>query len=104
MEFQAIKVEEIVYFFTEYKLVFLVDRENKKYLAEKANLSELEEELDNKTFYRANRKYIINANFIKRFKPLEKSKISLELVLPVNEDIIISQENASTFKKWISEM
>ena len=104
MEFQAIKVEEIVYFFTEYKLIFLVDRENRKYLAEKTNLAELEEELDNKIFYRANRKYIINANFIKRFKPLEKSKISLELVLPVNEEIIISQENASNFKKWISEM
>jgi two-component system, LytTR family, response regulator len=104
MEFQAIKVEDIGYFFTEHKLIFLVDKENKKYLAEKSNLAELEEELDNKIFYRANRKYIVNANFIKRFKPLEKSKISLELVLPVNEEIIISQENSSAFKKWISDM
>jgi hypothetical protein len=49
-------------------------------MAEKSNLSELEEELDKNLFYRANRKYIINANYIKRFKPLEKSKISVELV------------------------
>jgi DNA-binding LytR/AlgR family response regulator len=104
MEFQAVKVEDIAYFFTEHKLIFLVDKDNKKYLAEKNNLAELEEELDGKFFYRANRKYIINANFIKRFKPLEKSKISLELLLPVNEEIIISQENSSSFKKWISEM
>jgi DNA-binding LytR/AlgR family response regulator len=104
MEFQAIRVEDVVYFFTEHKLVFLVDKENRKYLAEKNNLSELEEELDKNLFYRANRKYIINANFVKRFKPLDRSKLSVELILPLNEEIIISQENSSSFKKWISEM
>ena len=104
MEFQAIKVEDIVYFFTEHKLVFLVDKENRKYVAEKNTLAELEAELDNTIFYRANRKYIINAEYIKRFKPVEKSKLILELILPVGEDIIISQENTSAFKKWISEM
>jgi DNA-binding LytR/AlgR family response regulator len=104
MEFQAVRVEDVVYFFTEHKLVFLVDKENRKYLAEKNNLSELEEELDKNLFYRANRKYIINANFVKRFKPLDRSKLSVELILPLNEEIIISQENSSSFKKWISEM
>jgi two-component system LytT family response regulator len=104
MEFQTVRVEDIVYFFTEHKLVFLVDKDNRKYLAEKNNLSELEEELDRNLFYRANRKYIINANYIKRFKPLDRSKLSVELLLPINEEIIISQENSSSFKKWISEM
>jgi DNA-binding LytR/AlgR family response regulator len=104
LEFQMVRVEDIVYFFTEHKLIFLVDKENRKYLAEKNNLAELEGELDDRFFYRANRKYIINVNFVKRFKPLEKSKISLELSLPLNEEIIISQENASSFKKWIGEM
>jgi DNA-binding LytR/AlgR family response regulator len=103
VEFQTIRVEDAGYFFTEHKLIFLVDKENRKYMAEKNNLSELEEELDKNLFYRANRKYIINANYIKRFKPLEKSKISVELVLPVNEEIIISQENSASFKKWIGE-
>jgi DNA-binding LytR/AlgR family response regulator len=103
VEFQAVRVEDAGYFFTEHKLIFLVDKENRKYMAEKSNLSELEEELDKNIFYRANRKYIINANYIKRFKPLEKSKISVELVLPVNEEIIISQENSANFKKWIAQ-
>jgi DNA-binding LytR/AlgR family response regulator len=102
-EFQTVRIEDAGYFFTEHKLIFLVDKENRKYMAEKSNLSELEEELDKNLFYRANRKYIINANYIKRFKPLEKSKISVELTLPVNEEIIISQENSASFKKWIGE-
>lgn len=104
MEYQTVRVEDTGYFFTEHKLVFLVDKENRKYMAEKNNLSELEEELDKNFFYRANRKYIINANYVKRFKPLERSKISVELVLPVNEEIIISQENSASFKKWIGEI
>jgi len=103
VEFQTVRIEDAGYFFTEHKLIFLVDKENRKYMAEKSNLSELEEELDKNIFYRANRKYIINANYIKRFKPLERSKISVELTLPVNEEIIISQENSASFKKWIGE-
>jgi DNA-binding LytR/AlgR family response regulator len=104
LEFQTVRVDDVVYFFTEHKLVFLVDKDNRKYLAEKNNLSELEEELDANLFYRANRKYIINANFVKRFKTLDRSKLSVELLLPINEEIIVSQENSSSFKKWISEM
>ena len=103
VDFQAVRVEDAGYFFTEHKLIFLVDKENRKYMAEKNNLSELEEELDKNVFYRANRKYIINANYIKRFKPLERSKISVELTLPVSEEIIISQENSAGFKKWIAQ-
>jgi DNA-binding LytR/AlgR family response regulator len=104
MEFQAIRTEDIVYFFTEHKLVFVVDKDNRKYMAEANNLAELETELDPNMFYRANRKYIVNANFIRRFKPLERSKISVELTLALDEEVIVSQENSSAFKKWISEL
>lgn len=104
MEFQAIRTEDIVYFFTEHKLIFLVDKDNRKYMAEANNLAELEAELDPGMFYRANRKYIVNANFIRRFKPLERSKISVELTIPLDEEIVVSQENSSAFKKWISEL
>jgi DNA-binding LytR/AlgR family response regulator len=104
LEFQTVKLDDVAYFFTEHKLIFLVDKDSRKYLADKNNLADLEEDLDKRYFYRANRKYIINANFIKRFKPLERSKISVELTLAVNEEIIVSQENAASFKKWISEI
>ena len=64
----------------------------------------MEEELDNKMFFRANRKYIINANYISSFKTIESSKILVELTVPLNEPLIVSQENAPVFKKWISEI
>ncbi len=68
------------------------------------NLKELEEELDPKKFYRANRKYIVHVDCIKSYKSCDKVKLALEINTPVSEDIIISQENTSSFKKWISEI
>jgi len=103
-EFLSIRLDDVAYFFTEHKLVFLVDRENKKYLCETNSLSDIEDMLDNKTFFRVNRKYIVNADYITKFKSIEKSKISVEISLPVLEELIVSQENASVFKKWISEI
>jgi two-component system LytT family response regulator len=104
VEFITVRVEDIAYFFSEHKIVFLVDKDKKKYMVEKKNLTEMEEELDSKMFFRANRKYIINANYISNFKTIESSKLSVELTVPLNEPLIVSQENAPVFKKWISEI
>jgi DNA-binding LytR/AlgR family response regulator len=103
-EFLSIRLEDVAYFFTENKLVFLVDKQNKKYLCETNSLLDIEEVLDTKRFFRVNRKYIVNADYITKFRSIDKSKISVEIALPVYEEIIVSQENASVFKKWISEI
>jgi DNA-binding LytR/AlgR family response regulator len=68
------------------------------------NLKELEEELDKKSFFRANRKYIINIHFIKSYKSYDKIKIQVDMTIPVNEEIIISQETAIDFRKWIAAL
>ena len=104
VEFITIRMEDIVYFFSEHKIVFLVDKERKKYMVEKKSLAEMQEELDHQMFFRINRKFIVNANYISNFKPIENSKILVTLTLPLNEQLIISQENAPVFKKWISDL
>lgn len=103
IEYQSVLLEDVAYFFTEHKVTFLVTKQEKKFMLDQ-NLKELEEELDVTMFYRANRKYIININCIKSYKTFEKVKLIVELTTPVNEDIIVSQENASEFKKWMSEV
>ena len=101
MEHIALKLDEIVLFYTENKLVYVIDRLGKKYLADK-NLSDLDEDLDENLFFRANRQYIININFIRGFKTYEKVKLQVELMIPdLNHSIIISQENAPQFRQWI---
>ena len=99
----SLRLEDIVFFFTENKVVYVVDKWNKKYIADK-NLGELEEDLDRDIFFRANRQYIVNINYIKGFKSYEKVKLQVDLSLSeLNHCIIISQETAPAFRKWMLE-
>jgi DNA-binding LytR/AlgR family response regulator len=101
LEYISLRLEDIILFYTENKLVFVVDVTGKKYIAEK-NLADLEEMLDNSRFFRANRQYIININFIKGFKPFDRVKLQVDLTVPeIAHHIIISQENSSQFREWM---
>ncbi len=104
IEFQSIKTEDVAYFYTEHKLIFLVDKEGKKFMTHANNLTELMNQLNPKMFYRANRKYIININYIKKYKPVNRVKLEVDLVIPASEAIVISQENTSDFKEWIESL
>src|SRR5664279_1764861 len=59
----ALRLEEIALIYTQNKLVYVMDRFSKKYISDKT-LSELEKELDNTTFFRVNRQYIVNINYV----------------------------------------
>jgi DNA-binding LytR/AlgR family response regulator len=94
---------DIVLFFTENKIVHAIDRNGRKYMVDK-NLSDLEVELDGETFFRANRQYILNINYIKSFKPYERVKLWVDLtVTDLDHSIIVSQETAPLFRRWLLE-
>ena len=68
-------------------------------------LGELEQELEKDIFFRANRQYIVNIGFIKSYKAFERVKLQVDLSMAnLNHHIVISQETAPSFKKWISEL
>ncbi len=103
MENIALRLEDITLFYTENKVVYVLDRFSKKYISDKT-LTELEQELDGNTFFRANRQYIININYIRGYKAYEKVKLSVDLNIPeINHSITISQETAPAFRKWMFE-
>jgi len=103
MENIALTLDSIVLFYTENKIVYVIDKTGRKYLSDK-NLGELEEELDENRFFRANRQYIINIDYVKGFKSFEKVKLQVDLLLSeINHSIIISQETAPAFRKWVYE-
>jgi DNA-binding LytR/AlgR family response regulator len=99
----SLLLDDIVLFFTENKIVYVIDKNGRKYLADK-NLTDLEQELDAKIFFRVNRQYIVNINYIRSFKSYERVKLQVELTITdLNYFIVVSQETAPLFKKWISE-
>ena len=103
IESVLLRLEDIVFFYTESKIVFVVDQSGKKYLSG-YTLAELEKKLNPLVFFRANRQYIINIDHIRSFRSFEKVKIKVDMDIPgFNPCIIISQETAATFRKWMHE-
>ena len=101
MQSISLLLNEIVLFHTESKWVFAIDRVGKKYLVDK-NLSELEGELDEHLFFRANRHQIVHLNYIRGFMAYERVKIKIELTIPeIKHLIIVSQEMAPRFREWM---
>ena len=100
----SIRINDIVIIYTDNKLVYIVDKDGKKFIADK-HLGELAQELDPDTFFRVNRQYIINIGFVKSYKAYEKVKLQIDLTMPdLHHQIIVSQEMAPCFRKWISEL
>ena len=102
-DFQLLVLADVVYLFTENKLVFAVDKEKKKYLCNETNLAELMEQLDAGAFFRANRKYIIHIKYLEKFHSDERSRIVIKMSVSPDEAIVVSQENAAAFRKWVGQ-
>ncbi len=102
-EYQTFRTSDIVYFFSEHKLVFLVDREGRKYLSTGRSLSDLMPQLDPDLFYRANRKFIVNVSFIQGFTRVPDGRFMLRLNQKMDEPIWISQPNTASFRHWMGE-
>jgi DNA-binding LytR/AlgR family response regulator len=98
-----LKMEDIVLFYTESRVVYVLDKEGRRYMCDQ-NLSELETLLDKHTFFRANRQYIVNIQYIKGYKTLERVKLAVDVNCnETNHSVVVSQETAPYFRKWINE-
>ena len=101
-DYLAIKAGDVAYFYATQKLVCMVDHSGQKFILDKS-LAEVEKEVDPACFYRLNRKYLANMIAIKKIKAFSKSKLLIHVEPVVDEQIIISQENAAAFKEWLSQ-
>jgi DNA-binding LytR/AlgR family response regulator len=100
--FTTVRAEDVAFFYTEHKLVFLVVQGGEKYVLDRP-LYELEQLLDPQQFFRLNRKYLVNVEAIRQFQPYHRGKLQVHLDPPVAEEVIVSQEKASSFKAWLEE-
>jgi DNA-binding LytR/AlgR family response regulator len=100
-EYMVLRFEDIAYFFIENGVSYLVDRKTRnKYIAAKP-LRRIEDALNPRDFFRANKKYLINSKSVVKFRPGMKGKLELTLDPEPNERIVISQLKARAFKEWI---
>ena len=100
-QMKLVPVEEIAYFYTENKIVYLVTYANEKYSTD-YTLEELEKMLNPKLFFRANRQYITNISSIVKMMPASKSRLELSLRPETRQGIITSFERTADFRKWLT--
>jgi len=94
-----VKTADIACFMRE-NLNYLYTFNGDKYILDYTTLEEIEELLDPRIFYRANRQFIINIDSINIIKPHENQKLTAHLKAPLKFEVDISREKAPAFKKW----
>lgn len=73
-----------------------------RYMLDANTLDEVEELIDPRQFYRANRQFIINIDAVQTVKPMENAKLTIRLKEPNQKfEIDMSREKAPVFKKWL---
>lgn len=97
----SLPINDIVLFHTEHRSVYVIDRLGQEYITDK-NLCDIEQELDKEQFFRVNRQYIVNIDFIHGFKTYQRVKLQIDLTLSqIKHNVIVSQEMAPQFREWI---
>lgn len=86
--------------FIRENLNYLFTFSGEKYILDYATLEEVEELLDPRVFYRANRQSIIHNAAIQSVRPHENQKLTVTLKAPLKLEMDISREKAPAFKKW----
>ncbi len=88
--------------FTKEAINYLYLFSGEKFMLDFTSLEDVEELLDARKFYRANRQYIINIESIKSVKPTEDGKLTVRLKEPLHKmEIDMSRLKAPAFKKWV---
>ncbi len=100
--FKLVDVQDVSYFYTKDKLTFVVIRSTGKKYPLDQPLEKLEGQLDPAIFFRINRQYIIHVSSISALHTYSKSRIKVDLEPVALQDIIVSTERASEFKRWLA--
>ena len=96
----SIKTDEISLFYAEGRTVYLVTRENKKYILD-YKLEDLTNVLDSKAFFRVNRTFIINIQSINDVVVYSNSRLKITTPFKSEKEIIVSREKVGAFKTWL---
>jgi len=98
----SVKTEEIAHFISEDGVVLLATVTGKRYVVD-YTLDSLESLLSPESFFRINRKVIININSIQKVGAYFNSRLKLDSQLLQGDDGIVSRERVNDFKKWLDK-
>ena len=96
---RSITADQISFFFADGRDVYLVTDQARKFIID-YTLENVEEILDPKHFFRANRSYILHINAIQDVVVYSSSRLKITSGIKWEGEIIVSREKVNEFKEW----
>jgi two-component system, LytTR family, response regulator LytT len=93
--------DNIAYFISEDGATIIVTKENKRYFIAES-LDNLENELNSKLFFRANRQFILSLSSIHKIHNFGLQKLKITIKPDPEDEIIVSKLKATQFKNWLN--
>ena len=101
---KSIAVEQILFFYSKDKMTFIVD-ENGNRFPINHTLDDIDEMMNPKTFFKLNRKFVINYKAIDEIHPHFKGRLKLKLChAPADldiDDVVVSTDRSPLLKAWL---
>lgn len=101
-QYYTIQVSDIAYFYSEEKISFAVTKDRKTHMLD-IPLSRLEEQLDSRQFFRANRQFILSAGSVRRIYNYFGGKVIVDVYPEYAGTILVSREKVPQLKIWLNE-
>ena len=101
-KFYPLPVNDVCYFYTAREKVTAYTFDGKKHPIDRT-LDTLCELLDERHFFRANRQFIISRKSVRDVDLWLGNRLSVNLLVPVPERVIISKVKTPIFKKWLMQ-
>jgi two-component system LytT family response regulator len=98
----SLSVNDITCFFSKEKGTCLHTKDNKRYSID-YSLEQIESDIEPKIFFRINRKYIVNINYIEDIIHYSNSRLKVVIKNLNEEDVIVSREKVQDFKSWLDK-
>jgi two-component system LytT family response regulator len=97
---KPVDVGDAAYFTIDSQLVFLVTRDQRRYLVE-YTLDDLEKSLDPGQFFRINRQMIVSLESVSAIRPYFNSRLKLDLVPAHAAEVLVSRNKTAEFRNWL---
>ena len=98
---RSVDVGDVEAIYSENKSSFIITKEGRRYDVNYA-LDKLMTQLDDRQFFRTNRKIIVNIQAITEVNQFSKGKLKVNLKNPPGFDVFVSLERMTKFKKWLN--
>lgn len=96
---KSVTTDQIDLFYAEGRNAYIVNKDGRRLIID-YKLETLEEMLDPKKFFRANRTFIIEIDAIKDVLVYSNSRLKIILNQAFDREIIVSREKVALFKQW----